>query len=147
MNYSSNFFELSQYFLEQMDSQLIWQLAEKGFLFSTHNLKTNEDFLIDFHLKVKEIIELRRDRLFKPIKKLSIDGKYLLYDPFTTMFDGLSETESSGFFDVNDVPPPEFWIGVENDKLISFIPFKFMGKAIAGVEHCLGGCLEWVEPT
>jgi hypothetical protein len=136
--------EIAQYYAELMDSQFIWHLAERGDLFSTYNKKSSQEFLIYFNQKVNEVVGLRRSKLSKPNKKLSIIGRYLLFNPSTTMFDGLSEEESSGFFDVCDVPPPEFWVGVQNHKLVSFIPFEFMEKATAGVDNCISGSLEWL---
>jgi hypothetical protein len=139
------FLELTSYYSEQMNSHSIWQLAEKGFLYKAFkNSNSVEFFLNSFHHKVTEVIDLRRSKLLEPRGKLVLSGRFLLFYPTVTMYDGLSEKESSGLFDADDVPPPEFWIGVEDGKLVSFIPTEFMDKAIAGVEICLSGCLEWI---
>tara|TARA_B100000745_G_C20130797_1_gene387491 strand:+ start:883 stop:1074 length:192 start_codon:yes stop_codon:yes gene_type:complete len=59
------------------------------------------------------------------------------------MYDGVSELASSSFFDSDDSPPPEFWLGVEGDSLVSFIPEDYISRANEGVECCMGGCLAW----
>jgi len=123
----------------------LWELEEKGFLFKLfQNRKSNGNHLAVFFNKVELVIDARRQLISSCKNSIeNTDGNFLLFDPSSTMYDGLSEEVSSGFFDPDDVPPPEFWIGIVDEQLVSFIPSEYFELANSGVDSCMSGCLEW----
>ena len=122
----------------------LWSLSERGFLFKlfqTHGSAGSH--LALFFDEVNKVIDMRRKMLNSESSGKKTRGKILLFDPSSTMYDGVAEDVTEGFFDSDDLPPPSFWLGVNNEKLEVFIPSAFLIRANEGVENCMSSCLEW----
>lgn len=74
------------------------------------------------------------------------DGKILEFDISCSMYDCLAFNETNGFFDECDCPPPEFWIAYIDNKILSYIPEKYLDIANLGVEVSMSGSLQWLQP-
>ena len=136
--------DLAKYYFCANDKKAIWHFSEKGILFKLfQKYGGSGDHLSIFFKHVHEVIKRRKNMLMKADNKSTLIGRYLIFDPSATMYDGLAEEVSSGFFDSDDVPPPEFWVGVKGNLLISFIPSDFITSADEGIESSMSGCIEW----
>ena len=117
----------------------LWKLAKRGLLHKY--FKEADDYLEEFYRHVELVIS-KKD--YENNSK-EIIGRWLCFDPTMTMYDGLAEEFSKGFFDSDSVPPPELWVARERDTLICFIPEQFIANAHAGIVDQMSGCLEWAE--
>jgi hypothetical protein len=83
-------------------------------------------------------------------------GRLLAYDPDANLFDGAAEEDSSGFFDVDNIPPWDTWISYvgEDDNppwrefdsyLISWVPPSLVELADNGICINPEQCILWVE--
>jgi len=123
----------------------IWSLFKRDSISNLYSSCSSvDDFLIIFDRQVNQVIEKKKAELKNKNIDLKLEGRWLCFDPYLTMYDSLAESESSGFFDSGDVPPPEFWVSVESNILISFIPKKFLKYACLGVDNCGSDCLYWL---
>ena len=87
----------------------LWSIYNKGFLY--RSFKANSDkHLFEFGQVVNEVISDKDNRLKHSDVSHALDGEWLCFDPSSTMYDEVAEESSSGFFDSDDVPPPEFWV-------------------------------------
>jgi hypothetical protein len=126
------------------DPSSLWKLAEPGFLFAAFEKIDFEDQLVSaFFEKVENITNRNSSDLQEIAGNIVITGRFLFFNPSATMYDCLAEKFTDGFFDSDDVPPPEFWLCRWNSKLVSFIPSELFDRANVGVEHSTSGCLEW----
>ena len=122
----------------------LWKLIERGFLFKLFQQK--EEVFIDTLSERVNLVLLMRKRMANFIQTpLSISGRLLAFYPYLTMYDGVAEQVSNGFFDSDDVPPPEFWLSLKDEVLLAFIPDEFIKQANQGVENSMSGCLEWLS--
>ena len=101
------------------------------------------DHLKLFFEVVEKVIKSRRALIGSSSAGETVSGRYLFFDPSATMYDGLAEEQSSGFFDSDDTPPPEFWIGAKDGLLISFVPLEFISLADNGVINSMSESIEW----
>lgn len=132
----------------EIDKNSIWKLYRKGFLyefFKSDNTGSGCDHLAKFSEAVSEVLNKKLDCAKRLPSNTVLKGRWLFFDPSSTMYDEVAEVESLGFFDSCDVPPPEFWVEFYNDVLISFIPENFLDLAILGVDSCISGSLFWEE--
>jgi hypothetical protein len=81
-------------------------------------------------------------------------GKLLLYDPDLNLFCGAAERETDGFFDVDNVPPPDFWVGYLMEKkprwgygafLVSWIPTALLDLVERGIRVNPEECISWAD--
>lgn len=124
----------------------IWGSDRKGVLFRLFKEFGYENRHVEEFFKiVRSEIAIRRQGLtsINGVEGLSVSGRILAFGPNSTTYDGCAETQSSGFFDSDDVPPPELWIGVCDGQLYSFVPHMFLPRASEGVDSSLGESLEW----
>jgi len=122
----------------------LWSIYNKGFLYRL--FKANSDkHLFEFGQVVNEVISDKNNRYKHSDVPQTLDGEWLCFDPSSTMYDEVAEESSSGFFDSDDVPPPEFWVCFDNELLISFIPSEFLDVANQGIDNCISGSLFWME--
>lgn len=125
-----------------------WCLTDRGFLFKLFQENGTSSTYVDlFSVMIKQVIERRNRMIKKSHQGWVVAGRILIFDPSSTMYDGIAEEVTEGFFDSDDLPPPEFWLGMNGGKLAAFIPSVFASRANEGVECCLGGCLEWATDT
>jgi hypothetical protein len=79
-----------------------------------------------------------------------IEGRLLGYGPDETVNDGASEAVTSGFFNWEDEPPWDLWLGyiVEasgSSYLVSWIPPVLVQTAQDGIDVNPVACLFWLE--
>jgi len=72
-------------------------------------------------------------------------GKLLMYFPFENLADGAAQVSSSGFFDVNNVPPWDIWIGFSENAAISWVPPAFIDAAQSGIDTNPEQCILWAQ--
>lgn len=127
------------------NSGIIWSSMDKGLLFKLFKQYGNTgEHILFFSESVNQII-LKRKKFKSNVAEGVVHGRILEFDPNATMYDGIAEDCTEGFFDSDDVPPPEFWIGMQNEKLLSFIPSELCERADVGVRNCISGCLVWIS--
>lgn len=84
------------------------------------------------------------------------DGRILLLDTSSTMYDEVALSFSDGLFDESDAPPWDTWIDyaiVENlnnsedhrGVLVAWIPEVLLSTAQVGIDSCPGECLWWAD--
>lgn len=120
---------------------------------SLRNLEFSPEFFgTDHYYTVNSIICSRRYELEKlekkPTNNLS-SGRILVYEPDSNIFDGLSENETNGYFDVNDCPPWDTWVGYilfgENRYVLSWVPKSVVPLVDAGFEVNCVECFYWLS--
>jgi hypothetical protein len=132
------------YQLYKANPNSLWDLAERGFLFAAFEASNAKAQYVDVFFEKVESVTTRNCKNVSEKEANTVPtGTLLFFDPSATMYDCLAEEFSDGLFDSDDVPPPEFWLGKWNAKLVSFIPSELFARANAGVEHCPSGSLEW----
>ncbi len=70
-------------------------------------------------------------------------GRLLLYDPDENLADGAAEYSSNGFFDSNNVPPWDIWVGMANRTLVSWVPPVLVEAAQIGIDANPENCIRW----
>lgn len=87
-------------------------------------------------------------------------GRILLYDPYNNLFDGAAESETYGFFDIDNVPPWDTWVccvgsedGIEETSqryaypyysfLVSWVPPQFVELVDEGIKVNPEACILW----
>jgi hypothetical protein len=102
-----------------------------------------------------------------PVTAERIEGRVLLYAPDETVVDGASEAASDGFFNWEDEPPWDLWLGWvvqlryfapppdstqtgpqnrrAREYLVCWIPRSLVETADKGVEVNPVACIEWHE--
>lgn len=118
------------------DSQSVWYAY-------SYSSKHGIDFSVSFAELVQKIVTLKR-KCQSP-RTSPISGRWIKFFPYFSAFDGFISELTDGFFDVSDCPPPEFWVGIENECLYAFVPEKFVGIADLGVRSSAMDCLEWID--
>lgn len=142
--FKSELCDVAKCYLTSSDKAEIWRLCEKGILFDIFQEYGDRGKHLNVYFeKIREVIGRRQSTSDQLGTGLVLSGRYLLFDPSATMYDGLAEELSSGFFDSDDAPPPEFWVGIKDDLLVSFVPSDFIGSAAEGIDSCMSGCIEW----
>ena len=84
-----------------------------------------------------------------------VAGQLLVYFPDGELADGAAEQESKGFFDVNNAPPWDTWVGFFRDDvgqdssvaqyLIAWVPRLLVPLAQAGIDVNPERCIEWLD--
>jgi hypothetical protein len=84
-------------------------------------------------------------------------GRLLVYFPDENLFDGAAELESRGFFDVDNAPPWDTWVGLfhgkwnafssSSDHLISWVPPTFIDLVDRGIYVNPEQCICWLDDT
>jgi hypothetical protein len=82
-------------------------------------------------------------------------GRLLLYFPDAELADGAAEVESQGFFDVNNSPPWDTWVGIFTDEapesdsyatyLLSWVPPELIPLAQRGIAVNPEECIAWLD--
>ena len=73
-------------------------------------------------------------------------GRFLLYSPSENLACGAADTSSNGFFDANNVPPWDLWVGFSNGTLVSWIPPALVDVAAMGIFANPEECIRWADP-
>ena len=137
------------YFNKLNNDQRFWTYAEYGFLIcllhESSEFKDNNSVLnysSSIKLYIDNIIQHRLQSDLEEIQ-IKLQGKILAFDVHSTMFDSLGESETGGFIDGCDTPPPEFWIYFDGENLYSFIPAEFIEIVNSAIEVSMGESLVW----
>ena len=81
-------------------------------------------------------------------------GRLLCYFPEANLADGAAEVASEGFFDINNIPPWDTWVGLYRSDLldvghkvylISYVPEMFLRHAGKGVDVNPEQCIMWLH--
>jgi hypothetical protein len=72
-------------------------------------------------------------------------GRVLLYFPFENLADGAAQLNSGGFYDVDNVPPWDLWVGFADETLISWVPPVLTVAAQMGIDANPEGCIRWAD--
>lgn len=141
INESPLFFDKNKsIFRNNLDLEIekLWGMCNKNF-----SDLTNKNYV-----EVVEVIESVFAKYKVNEQKISFDtnGKILEFDISCSMYDCLAFNETNGFFDECDCPPPEFWIAYIDNKILSYIPEKYLDIANLGVEISMSGSLQWLQP-
>ncbi len=93
----------------------------------------------------------------KPDHGILQGGRLLIFFPDGTLSDGAAEASSHGYFDGENGPPWDTWVGVfsdetmprntGNDYLISWVPPIFFDMVEAGLRDNPESCIQWLDQT
>jgi hypothetical protein len=77
-------------------------------------------------------------------------GRLAVYFPAEQLDDGAAEFETDGFFDVQDTPPWDTWVGLYHDRvrgayLISWVPEPLVVLAARGISANPIQCIAWLR--
>jgi hypothetical protein len=76
-------------------------------------------------------------------------GRLLVFDIDCSVWDGLSEGESDGFFDVNDIPAWDTWVHFQHvqgrDTLLCWVPPPLIYLADQGIAVNCTACIQWAS--
>lgn len=88
---------------------------------------------------------LLKSRLSADHMKLgtALSGRLLRYEPRENVSDGASRYASNGFFDPNDAPPWDTWVGYSDGTLTSWVPDPLVPLAQAGIDANAVDCIGW----
>ena len=135
------------------------------------SLRTCESALDDLTSQSHQVFRvcLERSRRLRASGKRNLSpvtdlrgGRLLAYFPDDNLFDGAAETESQGFFDVDNIPPYDTWVwmvrnvrtfayaeggrGEMNaDYLVAWVPPNFVQLASAGIAVNPEACILWLD--
>jgi hypothetical protein len=135
---------------------------------SLRTCKPKLDDLIDQSSQLFRVDFKRMDRLQsagqedRPAVTGLCGGRLVAYFPSNNMACGASETESKGFFDVNNIPPYDTWVWIvrsvrhweqagrttgerEANYLVAWVPPDFIALADAGIGVNPEGCIVWLD--
>ena len=106
----------------------------------------------DRHGCVSSVIWKRRKALEEiraPNNITKPAGKLLAYKPDSNLFDGIGQSESSGYLDFYDCPPWDSWVGYvatsDNSFLISWVPESIVSLVNYGADVICSDCIIWVN--
>ncbi|ESK53978.1 hypothetical protein [Acinetobacter tjernbergiae] len=138
------------YFFNLNGSKRFWQHAEYDFLIcflhESSKIKEHNERVDNYSSRLHSYFDqVIQNRLNLEINKslLKLEGKILAFNVHSTMFDSLGESETGGFIDGCDTPPPEFWIYFDGENLYSFIPAEFIEIVNSAIEVSMGESLKW----
>jgi len=92
---------------------------------------------------VFEVIHRRSQLVGEEGISQQTSGRILLYVPEENLACGTAEVGSFGFFDVNNIPPWDTWVGFENGTLVSWIPEELVGIVNSGIDANPELCIRW----
>jgi hypothetical protein len=98
---------------------------------------------------VRWVAERRTYGVKAPMPRGVINGRLLGYGPDETVLDGASEGATHGFFNWEDEPPWDLWLGwmVETSGgqyLVSWIPPSLLKTAQEGIDANPVDCIHWL---
>ena len=104
---------------------------------------------------VHNVVTLRRRPKALVMKDPLEGGRLMVYFPGADLADGAAEQETKGFFDVNNAPPWDTWVGFFRDSsgsdtsyaqyLVAWIPQVFVSLAQSGIDVNPERCIEWLD--
>lgn len=103
---------------------------------------------------IRQLLEKRSKLLGKEIASVATEadlkgGKLIVYFPDENVFDGASEVASMEFFDGEDEPAWDTWVGLFRDYkreyIVSYIPPQFLSLVNDGIEVNCVDCIQWID--
>jgi hypothetical protein len=98
---------------------------------------------------VEQVITRRSEQVsrpkFNPSPEQLKSGRFLLYYPQENLADGAADQSSNGFFDTNNVPPWDIWVGFSDGVLVSWVPPAFIEAADMGIDVNPEECIQWAR--
>jgi hypothetical protein len=97
---------------------------------------------------VEEVVTQRAGLVAGFVNEQSVSdegGRFLLYWPSENLACGAAEASSNGFFDQNNVPPWDLWLGFSNRTLVSWVPLALVDVAAMGIFVNPEECIRWAE--
>src|SRR5687768_7246799 len=94
------------------------------------------------------------ESLPKDVSNQALSGRLLVYDPAFNLRCGGAEVATEGFFDTDNIPPWDLWIGyvVERELkwcfdsyLVSWVPNSLVALAEKGIQANPEGCIAWAD--
>jgi hypothetical protein len=160
-----------QAFIERLTETILWCRGAGSLLQPRTSLRTFnpvQSALSSQHHQVYSVSLQRARRLWVSGKRdhSSIvglcGGRLLAYFPDDNLFDGMAEQVSTGFFDVNNIPPYDTWVWmvrnvrafeyadgakgeIEANYLIAWVPPDFIPISTAGIDANPEGCILWLD--
>jgi hypothetical protein len=84
-----------------------------------------------------------------PVPRDASHGRFLVAEIDCSVWDGLSEDESDGFFDIYDVPAWDTWIHLERakgtDALLCWVPAPLIEPVSNGIAVNCTDCIGWID--
>ena len=105
---------------------------------------------------INQLLETRSKLLNKEATPVVSDadlqgGKLLAFFPDETLCDGAAEMVSYGFFDVDNVPAWDAWVGIfrdyDREYIITYIPHQFVSLVDEGSYVNPEDCIPWLEKS
>jgi hypothetical protein len=106
---------------------------------------------------VRAVVNLRIGKRLQIVQEPLTACRLLVYFPDAELADGAAEQETGGFFDVNNAPPWDTWVGFFHDSsapdssyaryLVAWIPDLFVPVAQKGIDVNPEGCIEWLDDS
>jgi hypothetical protein len=72
-------------------------------------------------------------------------GRLLLYYPTENLADGAAQYSSNGFFDTNNIPPWDIWVGFSDWTLVSWVPPSLIAAVQMGIDANPENCIRWAN--
>ncbi|WP_263359095.1 hypothetical protein [Acidicapsa ligni] len=97
---------------------------------------------------VEEVVTLRAGFVAANVDEQFVNdegGRFLLYTPSENLACGAADASSNGFFDTNNVPPWDLWLGFSGRTLVSWIPPPLVDVAAMGVFVNPEECIRWAD--
>lgn len=129
----------------------LWSFKHRDWLFSIFKESFSSEYFSKKVIEEVDNVIIFRNKNVQLLSNVSLQnemltqGRFLSYNPHNTMFDEIISDITNGFFDGCDMPPPEFWLGMKDDHLLSFIPEKYLDVVQLGIDNSLGEALEWIN--
>lgn len=95
----------------------------------------------DWRAGVEFVLRQRRQRLQPPL--VAAPGRILAFQPGETLSDGAADAVTAGFFDVNNTPPWDTWVGFADGTLYAWIPQALELVVQDAIEVNPEQCLKW----
>jgi hypothetical protein len=158
-------------FINNLTNAIAWCTVAGSLSDPKASLRTCKPELDDLTDQVSQVYRVDFERIGRlrsagrtdrPVVTDLCGGRLLAYFPSDTLADGAAETESKGFFDVNDIPPYDTWVWIvrnvrrwqaaghttaerEANYLVAWVPPDFIALADAGIGVNPGDCIMWLD--
>jgi hypothetical protein len=158
-------------FISNLTDAIAWCTVSGSLSDPATSLRTCKPELEDLLCQSSQVFRVglkRSDRLWKsgrrdrPAVSDLCGGRLVAYFPSDNLADGWAETQSKGFFDVDNIPPYDTWVWmvrnvtrreyedhttgeIEANYLVAWVPPDFIELAEAGIEANPEGCIMWLD--
>jgi len=103
----------------------------------------------DWSVAVEELIVKRSGMLTQgwnqQVAEYAKGGRILLYFPEENLACGAAQVGSGGFYDEDNVPPWDIWVGFFDGALLSWVPPALVEVAQMGIDVNPENCIQWAD--